>query len=41
LGDITLKRIIYGRIILNRILRRQDGWTGIMWLKTGAGGGLL
>jgi len=34
---------IDGRIILKRILRTWDAepWTGLIWLKTGTGGGPL
>jgi hypothetical protein len=32
-----------GRITSKSILERQDGmaWTGLIWLRTGTGGGLL
>jgi hypothetical protein len=32
-----------GKIILERVLRKQDGrlWTGCTWLRTGTSGGLL
>ena len=34
---------IDGRVILRRILKTWDAepWTGLIWLKTGTGGGLL
>jgi hypothetical protein len=39
LGDTGL----VGRIILRRIFRKWDVgvWTGLIWLRTGTGGGLL
>jgi hypothetical protein len=31
-----------GRMILKRIIKKWDGaWTGLIWLRTGKGGGLL
>jgi hypothetical protein len=31
-----------GKIILKRIFEKRDGaWTGLSWLRIGAGGGLL
>jgi hypothetical protein len=31
-----------GRVILKRIFRmRDEGWTGLIWLRIGTGGGLL
>ena len=33
---------IDGRIVLKYIFKKRDGiWTGLIWLRTGTGGGLL
>lgn len=39
LEDLSLE----GKTVLNLILKKYDGrtWTGLLWLKRGASGGLL
>ena len=43
LNFVTTMAGVYGKMILKRIFKKWDGeaWTGLIWFRIGAGGGLL